>query len=295
MSDKKILIIFNPQAGKQYPKNYREYFLQQLNRYLPSATCDWLETKENLQQQLSESNLSRYDKIIVIGGDGTVKQVAEFVLRNSLNVPLAIIPQGSANVLANSLNIPATEKAAIKIAALGQKKVMDVGLVNDEHYFLVGLSIGLISQAVLQTELLSKNRWGILAYLLTLLKQPKPQTHTFNFIIDGQDFQTTGNTLLITNTFSIFKVKPRHWSDYTDGRLEVMVTRNKSLFGFFPIFFFAWLNRNFTPGLFIKSGQKIEVPENSLNDLIIQLDGEPITVKKIEATILPQKLMVITK
>lgn len=295
MNNKKILIIFNPKAGKKYRLNYREKILQQLHRYLPNAACDWLETGLNLNQQLKDSNLGRYDKIIVIGGDGTIKKTVDFILTNSLNIPLAIIPQGSANILAGSLNIPLKEKAAVKIAALGKEKIIDVGLVNQEHYFLVGLSVGLISRAVLGAKSKLKNRWGIFAYLLALLKQPKPKQELFDFQIDNQDFHLTGNTLMITNTFSLFKIKPRHWSDYADGLLEIMVTRNKSILGFFPIFLSAWLKRGLIQGLFVKSGRSVKISEKSLADKTIQLDGEPLEVKKIKATILPQKLKVITK
>lgn len=294
MEQQKLLIIFNPKAGKKYPHNYRATFLKQLSAYLPRTIFDWLETNYDLNQQLLALDLNSYSKIILIGGDGTVKQTAEFILRHNLNLPLAIIPQGSANVLAGSLGIPMNQRSAIKAAALGQEKTIDVGLVNNEHYFLVGLSVGLISQAVLETKALAKNRWGIFAYLLTLLKQSRPKQTLFNFQLNGQNFNINGNTLLITNTFSLLKMKPKHWSDYTDGLLEVMVTQNKTLFGFLPIFLRTWFTKGNIPSLFLKTGQLISVDRQSLTDLTIQLDGESLSVTKIEATILPQKLKIIT-
>ncbi|MDP2586579.1 MAG: diacylglycerol kinase family protein [Candidatus Komeilibacteria bacterium] len=295
MADQKILIIFNPRAGRNYPNNYRAAFLKQLSAYLPNTIFDWLETNYDLNQQLSALDLNNYTKIIVIGGDGTVKQTAEYILKHDLKTPLAIIPQGSANVLAGSLGIPFSQQDAIKVAALGKEKIIDVGLVNNEHYFLVGLSVGLLSQAVLETKALAKNRWGIFAYLLTLLKQVKPKQTLFNFQLDGQNYQVSGNTLLITNTFSLLKMKPRYWSDYTDGLLEVMVTQNKFIFGFLPIFLLAWLKRGPVPGLFVKTGRTVDVAQQSFDNLTVQLDGEQLEIKKIKATILPQRLRVITK
>lgn len=294
MNDKKILIIFNPRAGRSYPDNYRATFLKRLSVYLPQTIFDWLETNYDLNQQLLALDLNTYAKVIVIGGDGTIKQIAEFILKNNFDVPLAIIPQGSANVLAGSLNIPKNEAEAIKTAALGLEKTIDVGLVNNEHYFLVGLSVGLISQAVLETKALAKNRWGIFAYLFSLFKQPKPVNQVFNLQIDDIGYQISGNTLLITNTFSLFKIRPAHRSNYTDGLLEAMVMQNKTLLGFLPIFLRTWFTKGNVPSLFLKTGQQIIVSHGSLTDSVIQLDGEPLPVTKIEATIVPRKLKIIT-
>ncbi len=292
---KNILIIFNPAAGVRYPKNYQAKTLQRFKKLLPQTSCCWLATQPDLKTQLAGVGLKNYDRLIIIGGDGTVKQVAEFILRHNLEIPLAVIPQGSANVLANSLNIPLAENQAIKVAAMGKEQTIDVGLVNQEHYFLVGLSIGLLSEVVLKTKQNIKTRWGIFAYLITLLKQTKAPSCLFNFQIDSQNYQAWGNTLLVTNTFSLFKIKPRHFSDYTDGLLEVMVTRNKSIWGFFPIVIFSWLNRLFLPNLFLAQGQRITIEKDSLADKVIQMDGEPFKVNKIEATIVPRRLKVVTK
>lgn len=291
---KKILIIFNPRAGFNYPDNFRQNFLNQLKKYLPDVDYFWLETKENFPLELQELNFSEFERIMVIGGDGTVKKTADFILKNNLNLPLAIIPQGSANVLANSLSIPLREWRAIKIAALGKQKTIDVGCLNGEHYFLVGLSVGLLSEVVLKTGQGLKMKLGIFAYLKTLLEQKELEQTTFNFQADGQNYQVSGNTLLITNSFSLFKIRPKHFADFCDGKLEVMVTKNKTRLGFFVIAFFSWLNKHFLPYLFIKQGKKIKVAEESFKNKNVQIDGELIKVEKIEAEIIPHKLKIIT-
>ncbi|MFA6304422.1 MAG: diacylglycerol kinase family protein [Patescibacteria group bacterium] len=289
----KILIVYNPKAGKKYPANYQAVFLRQLKKYVPDANCQWHETLPDFPRELEKIDFTDFCKIIVIGGDGTIKKTAEFILKNNLTIPLAIIPQGSANVLANSLNIPLRQSASIKLAALGHEKTIDVGLLNNEHYFLVGLSIGLLSKVVLTTRAKAKNRWGILAYLFTLLKSKTNEHDVFDFWCDGQKFHLVGNTLLITNTFSLLKIKPRNFSDYTDGWLEVMVTKNSSVWSFFMIAFFSWLNKKFIPYLFWHKAKQIKIEASCLAGKIIQLDGEEVRVNKIEAEILPQRLKVI--
>src|SRR3989338_2591593 len=129
----KVLIIFNPASGKRYPADYRQKFINQLKWHLPDASSDWLETTPNLMAQLKTVNFKNYQRLIVIGGDGTVTTVADFLLNNKIDLPLAIIPQGSANVLASSLDIPLADKRAIKTAALGKEKKIDVGLLKKKN------------------------------------------------------------------------------------------------------------------------------------------------------------------
>ncbi|MCX6785758.1 MAG: diacylglycerol kinase family protein [Candidatus Komeilibacteria bacterium] len=291
----KTLIIFNPKAGLSYPASFQANFLRQYKSYNPKADLLWLETLENFPTQLKELDFNSIEKIIIIGGDGTIKKTVDFILLNKLEIPLAIIAQGSANVLANSLGLPLRLKPAIKIAALGAIKPIDVGCLNKEHYFLIGLSLGHLSQVVLQTDYRLKAKMGIFAYLKTLLRAKITAQHDFNFWLDGRAGQASGNSLVIVNALSVLKIKPKHFADFCDGQLEMLVLKNKNLWQLFCLGFFAWLNRRYLPYLFLKQGRKIIVTAASFKDLPIQIDGEELTVGKIEVEILPQRLKIITK
>ena len=135
MNLKKILIIFNPASGHSYPKNYQQYFLKQFKKNLPDVNYKWLATTSDFKKQLAQIKFNDFQRIIIVGGDGTIKDVANHLLTNNIDIPLAVIPQGSANVLASALNIPLTQKSAIKTACLGQEKRIDVGLLNNQYYF----------------------------------------------------------------------------------------------------------------------------------------------------------------
>jgi len=292
----KALIIFNPKSGLSYATRYQNYFLKKYANYSPNDECVWLELKPRpLAEDLKPYLLSGFKKIIVIGGDGTIKSVVNYLIKNNLSVPLALIPRGSANSLASSLNIPLIKKFAIKTAATGKIKKIDVGLLNNQEYFLVGLSIGLISKIIIHTRRSFKKRFGILAYFFELLKNLKIKEKEFKFTLDNEDYAVKGNSLIVSNALSLFNLRAVHSLNIDDGLLEVIVSKNKTIFGFLAIIFFIFFNLKLNRVAFLKQGKKITIQSDSFKNQDMQMDGETIKPDKIEIEVLPQKLKIITQ
>lgn len=107
--------------------------------------------------------------VIVGGGDGTLNAAIEGLLDTQL--PLGILPLGTANDLARTLGIPTTLPEACKIIADGQIQRIDLGWVNGKHFFNVA-SLGLSVQITRQLNKDPKlKRWlGPLAYAKTALQ-----------------------------------------------------------------------------------------------------------------------------
>jgi len=105
--------------------------------------------------------------VVIGGGDGTLNLAIDALLESRL--PLGILPLGTANDLARTLQLPLDLAAACAVVAEGQRKAIDLGKVNGKYFFNVascGLSIAV-------TEALSgdlKKRWGVLAYFIAALK-----------------------------------------------------------------------------------------------------------------------------
>jgi YegS/Rv2252/BmrU family lipid kinase len=107
------------------------------------------------------------DLVIVGGGDGTLNRVVNSLVHYQL--PLGILPLGTANDLARTLNLPSSLPEACRVIAEGHTKKIDLGVVNGHYYFNVaslGLSVD-ITQKLTQG---AKQRWGILAYAITALQ-----------------------------------------------------------------------------------------------------------------------------
>ena len=113
------------------------------------------------------------DLVIVGGGDGTLNAVITGIVDTDL--PLGIIPLGTANDLARTLEIPVTLAEACEVIAQGKQQAIDLGKVNEQYFFNVA-SLGLSVDITNQLTKLAKRRWGVFAYALTackvLLKSP---------------------------------------------------------------------------------------------------------------------------
>ncbi len=107
------------------------------------------------------------DLVIVGGGDGTLNAVVDSLVE--MQLPLGILPLGTANDLARTLSIPPSIPEACRAIAAGQVKYIDLGWVNGKHFFNVA-SLGLSVKITQNLSKGAKRRWGILAYGLTAVQ-----------------------------------------------------------------------------------------------------------------------------
>jgi YegS/Rv2252/BmrU family lipid kinase len=108
---------------------------------------------------------SEVDLVIIGGGDGTLNAAADGLIRTHL--PLGILPLGTANDLARTLEIPADLAAAARVIAERRLHRIDLGRVNGKHFFNVA-SLGLSVRLAEELGVDVKRRWGVLGYPLTL-------------------------------------------------------------------------------------------------------------------------------
>ncbi|RAM48557.1 lipid kinase [Mastigocladus laminosus UU774] len=107
------------------------------------------------------------DLVIVGGGDGTLNAAVDTLVET--NLPLGILPLGTANDLARTLKIPNSLAEASKVIAKGESRRIDLGEVNGKYFFNVA-SLGLSVKITQRLTKEAKRRWGIFAYAFTALK-----------------------------------------------------------------------------------------------------------------------------
>jgi diacylglycerol kinase (ATP) len=105
------------------------------------------------------------DLVIIGGGDGTLNAAAEALVDAGL--PLGILPLGTANDLARTLEIPVDPIAASRVIVEGGTHRIDLGRVNGKHFFNVA-SLGLSVHVARELGVEVKRRWGVLGYPLTV-------------------------------------------------------------------------------------------------------------------------------
>jgi len=103
------------------------------------------------------------DAIVVAGGDGTVNSAIPALI--AAGKPVGILPFGTANDLALTLDIPADPLAAAGVIVAGHLRRIDVGKVNDA-YFLNVASLGLAANIAERQDAELKRQWGVFSYLV---------------------------------------------------------------------------------------------------------------------------------
>lgn len=226
---KTIHIIINPASGRTEP------ILSIVNAAMKEAGIHWdvsITQEKGDGLKLAKAAAKHGPDIVgVYGGDGTTMEVISGLMGSEM--PLAILPGGSANVLANELNIPMDLNEACKLICNGPSKLrtIDVGQYG-RHYFIVGMSFGFESDMVKGASRKTKNIFGRFAYVLPAIGALKKITKVrYDLKIDGQEDTVEGVTCIIANTGNIGFTDlslDRH-IDVSDGLLDVVVVRKANL------------------------------------------------------------------
>jgi YegS/Rv2252/BmrU family lipid kinase len=136
---------------------------------LASHGIDILEDAPDGSETLAEvvvRHKQDVELVIVGGGDGTLNAAIEGLI--DARLPVGILPLGTANDLARTLELPQDLRDACRIIGEGATRRVDVGQVNGKYFFNVA-SLGLSVDITRQLTSEVKRAWGVLAYLKTAL------------------------------------------------------------------------------------------------------------------------------
>jgi YegS/Rv2252/BmrU family lipid kinase len=163
------------------------------------------------------------ERLLVWGGDGTVRRCIDTLVAEDAKVELAILPAGTANLLANALEIPIDLHAAVAVALDGIPRPLDIGVVNG-HAFAVMTGTGFDALLIRDADD-AKDRLGKLAYVRAGVKHLSHAGTDVEISVDGRDwFAGRAACVLVGNVGRILggvEVFPQARPD--DGVLDVGV------------------------------------------------------------------------
>lgn len=175
------------------------------------------------------------DRIVAIGGDGTVADAAAGLLTCDRRVPMAILPRGTANVLALNLALPTGFDAGIRVALEGAPNAIDVGRVNGVAFVLT-VSAGLHAEVVARASRERKRFLGVAAYgLATLEATFETAPARYRIVHDEGTLETEASMVHVMNCGAIFR---RSWEfapgiSPVDGVFDVLVHRARTIGEYF--------------------------------------------------------------
>lgn len=168
------------------------------------------------------------DLAVVAGGDGSVNYVVNALHRAKRDLPIGVIPAGTANDFAGALGMSKDPVEAARQIAGGEVGRVDCGLAND-LYFVNIFSFGLFTTTSQRTPDRRKHRYGKLAYLMEGIKELR-RMHDIPLQItaDGCDLQVNSLITLIFNgeTAGGFRLARR--SSITDGAFDCLLLERRS-------------------------------------------------------------------
>ncbi len=287
---KTVLVIYNARSGSQADEQFYQLLKQKSNQY--NFSFEVFELDKPDCEGLIRTKIKNYkpELLIAAGGDGTLNIVAK--IAPDFDLPVMILPCGSANGMARELAIPNDIAAAYDL--LGNYKINAIDLLNINGHTCVHLAdVGLNARIVRRFEQDPKR--GLITYA----------KHLFNeiFLIRSKRFELNYNGVAIRRkavsiTFANASkygtgaiINPTGKID--DGKFELCIVRP---FPRLKIFSLAWKMFRGT----LQTSEYFEVISctealiKSKKNVILQIDGEVIgKVKQIQISIKPNILKLL--
>ena len=222
MNRRKACLIFNPVAGNTDSDQELERIKQLLS---PQFELDIQFTTEEVgAYELAQEAVKKdFEIIIAAGGDGTLSEAARAL--GETTIPLGVIPRGTANAFASALGIPDTLDEACETILSGKTRRIDIGRCNGKLMTLLA-GIGFEAETVENASRDAKQRWGVLAYLVSGIQQLR-ELELFDAEIETDDkiIKVSAGALTVANAApptSILAQGPAGIL-YDDGLLDITI------------------------------------------------------------------------
>ncbi|MEG0807370.1 MAG: YegS/Rv2252/BmrU family lipid kinase [Alistipes sp.] len=191
---KQAIFLYNPQSGKGKLKCEAERIYAVFHAY----------GYEIIPQQINFAvnpfdGHEQIDLMVVAGGDGTVNYVVNAMKNKELDIPIGVIPAGTANDFAGALGMSREPLEAARQIASGAIDRVDCGCVNG-LYFVNIFSFGVFTTTSQRTSDERKHKIGKLAYIIEGAKELRTM-HAVPLTIeaDGQTFEFNALMALVFN------------------------------------------------------------------------------------------------
>jgi diacylglycerol kinase family enzyme len=212
-------------------------------------------------------------------------------------LPLVILPGGSANVMATELGIPGGLKEACALMRNDplEIKTIDVGQF-DKRYFIADISLGFEADVVKGADRETKNKIGIFAYLLSAARALGiTKSAVYHLKIDGRRHVVRGLICTITNTGNLkfSSISFDKHIDVSDGLLDVVVLRKANL-SLLKLMVVTLFKRERPDDLkLVKHWQGRNISVTARPEQTVQSDGEVLGTMPLHISVIPGAIRVV--
>lgn len=289
------LFVYNPNSGKGKVVKNEEKIVKMLSEKYIVNVC-----RSNYAGHIGQIIKEKgeiVDLIVVAGGDGTLNETINSIMRLDKKPKIGYIPTGTVNDVAHSLGIKTNIKKSVKNILEGEEFQHDVFKMNDRYGIYVCCA-GLFTETSYATSQNQKKRIGKIAYAFHGIKKIF-STRAIKLKLSYADGEIEGKfaLMLILNSKSVAGFKLNKKAHLNDGLVDVVLIRTKhdkiNLSSIFNVakFFLMGLKKYKNKNIITLQLDKFHV--QTTDDTIINLDGEKVGIGSFEFEVLNNAINII--
>lgn len=227
MNRKKVLVLINPNSGK---KNSKESVLDALNVFSANnyQMEIYLSQKPMDVTRYIEENGERFDVVAVFGGDGTLNEATNGLMKLKHKPVISYFPTGTMNDFGTNFGLTSDMKQCANIACAGHIESFDVGKINSRYFNYVA-GFGAFCNVSYETKQELKKQIGNMAYIIKALHEiPNLHPYHVKMNLDGKVFEKNLMFGLIINGNRVagFEMVEQADNTFKDGLFYIILVEH---------------------------------------------------------------------
>jgi diacylglycerol kinase (ATP) len=287
---KKISFIINPISGGINKQHFPALIGRHLDRNLFDVEINFTRSAEHNLELAQEAATSKKDIVIAVGGDGTINNIAKYMVNTG--ILFGIVPQGSGNGLARHLRIPMDNVKAIKVINKLHRKNIDTGMANEQFFLNVA---GAGFDAHVSWMFANAPKRGFWSYTkITLNEFAKYKPQAYELIVDGKSVTKDAFIICVANGSQYGNnayIAPQ--ANLDDGLFDISVMKPFKTYQM-PAIGLEMFMKKYNNSRYVDALKGSDIIIKRPEAGVFNIDGEPILMEKdIHIKILPEALKVI--
>ena len=231
---KKVKFIYNPNSGERKISQELDKIIEIYQQYNYTVVPFRLCKNIPIRDAFSDMELD-YDHILISGGDGTLDLILNVMKELDINIPIGILPCGTANDFAKAVNLSFDAKEAIERIIKSKPKKIDIGKINDK-YFINVASAGMFTDVSQKINPDFKNSIGKVSYYLRGIEEAL-YMRKFSIKVESEEVEYNGDMylMLIFNGKTAGNINLAYKAKVDDGLLDIIIVKNILFPNMFPL------------------------------------------------------------
>jgi len=284
---KRALFIYNPLSGNRLVPRELDRIIEKFQNN--GIFLDMYRISDDNSKVIEAMHRIDIDMIIAAGGDGTIGNVASWILKEDIKLPYGTLGTGTCNNFTHNIDIPEDMEKAIDIICNGQTYSVDVGMVNSNKCFLSSLAGRMFVEASFNTEPELKHKLGPFAYYLKALSEfANLKSYPIEIDTGEKIYKEKAYLVMVlngTHVGSFKRVFSENQIDISDGLMEMLVLREGNPIEIANMFLMMMRGEDYLKSdrvLLLKSDYFKISSDNQIN---MSIDGEKGPILPIEVKV----------